>query len=115
MARTSTRESVSASPGSIPIASPSAFLITDAETNKGVLDPAQFDSLVRSTDVRVYGMLMGNNANWPLMEIIGEASGGFYAQVSNEDDIFGQVHLAFNKANHEALHDVKLEVLGPSC
>ncbi len=86
----------------------STILVTDAETNTGVLAGHEFDALVRESDVRVYGMLMGNNANWPLMEIIGEASGGFYQQVSNEDDIFGQVQLAFNKAEHEALHDVKL-------
>lgn len=90
----------------------STFLITDAETNTGVIAPLEFDQLVRKSDVRIFGMLMGNNANWPLMEIIGEASGGFYSQVSNRDDILGQVQFAFNKATHEALHDVKVEVTG---
>lgn len=92
----------------------STILVTDAETNTGVVDPVKFDQLVRESDVRVYGMLMGNNANWPLMEIVSEASGGFYAQVSNEDDILGQVDLAFQKAQHEALFDVKLGVTGDS-
>ncbi len=90
----------------------STFLVTDAETNTGVIEPIEFDKLVRKSDVRIYGMLMGNNANWPLMEIVSEASGGFYSQVSNRDDILGQVQLAFNKAKHEALHDVKIGVSG---
>ncbi len=90
----------------------SAILVTDAETNTGIIDPAQFDQTVRQSDVRIYGMLMGNNANWPLMEIVTEATGGFYAQVSNQDDIESQVDLAFGKATHEALYDVKLAVTG---
>ncbi len=90
----------------------STVLITDAEANTGIIDPLAFDRMVRESDVRVYGMMMGNNANWPLMEIIAEASGGFYAPVSNQDDIVGQVLLARNKATHEALHDVRLTVVG---
>ncbi len=34
--------------------------------------------------------------------------------MSNEDDIAGQVQRAFNKATHEALHDVQLAVTGSS-
>jgi Ca-activated chloride channel homolog len=90
----------------------SAILVTDAETNEGIVEPVAFDQLMRQNDIRVYGMLMGNNANWPLMQILTEASGGFYAQVSNQDDIATQVGLAFDKATHETLHDVKLEVTG---
>ncbi|MCC6900381.1 MAG: VWA domain-containing protein [Polyangiaceae bacterium] len=92
----------------------STILITDAETNTGVINPPAFDALLRSTDVRVYGMLLGNNANWPLMEVISDASGGFYSAVSNEDDIAGQVQRALDKATHQALHDVKLTVTGAS-
>lgn len=88
------------------------ILVTDAETNTGIIEPTAFDSLARKHDVRIFGMLMGNNANWPLMQVIGEASGGFYAQVSNKDDIEGRVQLVFERAKHEALHDVKLEVSG---
>ncbi len=90
----------------------STFLVTDAETNEGILDPAAFNQLMRKDDIRIYGMLMGNNANWPLMRILTEASGGFYAQVSNQDDIASQVQLAFDKATHKALRDVKLQITG---
>src|SRR5690606_19833305 len=92
----------------------STLLITDAETNTGIVDPVAFDNLVRQSDVRVYGLLLSNNANWPLMEIVSEASGGFYTPVSNEDDIAGQVQRAYDKATHQALHDVKLDVGGSS-
>jgi Ca-activated chloride channel family protein len=55
---------------------------------------------------------MGNSANWPLMDVIAEASGGFYAPVSNRDDILGQVLLAKNKLTHECLHEAKLSLSG---
>jgi Ca-activated chloride channel family protein len=47
---------------------------------------------------------MGNGANWPLMRTVADASGGFYAGVSNDDDIVGQLILAKGKITHEALH-----------
>lgn len=87
-------------------------LITDGVTNTGVIDPVRFYDLLRESDVRTFGFLLGNNANWPLMEIITDASGGFYAQVSNQDDIFGQVMLANSKITHQAMHDSKLQMSG---
>lgn len=92
----------------------STLLLTDAETNTGIVDPVAFDTLLRRSDVRVYGLLLSNNANWPLMGIVSEASGGFYTPVSNEDDIAGQVQRAYDKATHQALHDVALDVGGSS-
>jgi Ca-activated chloride channel family protein len=87
-------------------------LVTDGVTNEGVVDPVKFDTLLRERDARVFGLLMGNNANWPLMEIITQASGGFYAGVSNQDDILGQIMLADGKISHESLHDAKLSLSG---
>jgi Ca-activated chloride channel family protein len=90
----------------------SIFLVTDGVANEGIVDAASFDALLRESDVRVNGFLMGNSANWPLMDAISNASGGFYAAVSNRDDILGQVQLAKSKLTHESLHEAKLNLSG---
>jgi Ca-activated chloride channel family protein len=90
----------------------SVILVTDAVTNTGVVKPAEFHALLKQYDVRLFGFLMGNSANWPLMRLITESSGGFYAQISNADDILGQILLAKSKISHEALHDAEFEIRG---
>ncbi len=90
----------------------SIVLVTDGVTNTGVIDPKEFHSLISRFDVRVFGFVMGNSGNWPLMQAIGRASGGFSAGVSNDDDIVGQILLAKSKITHEALHDVDLAISG---
>ncbi len=90
----------------------SVILVTDGVTNTGVLGPQEFAKLMKSVDVRVFGFLMGNSSNWPLMRIISEESGGFYSSVSNSDDIMGRLLLAKSKITSEALHDAKLTVSG---
>jgi Ca-activated chloride channel family protein len=90
----------------------SLVLVTDAVTNRGVLEPAKFHALMKQYDVRVFGFLMGNSANWPLMRLVTQASGGFYAQISNADDILGQLLLARSKLSSESLHDAELEISG---
>jgi Ca-activated chloride channel family protein len=90
----------------------SVILVTDAVTNTGVVDPAEFHKLMKQYDIRLFGFLMGNSANWPLMRLVTEASGGFYAQISNADDILGQILLAKSKITHEALHDAEFEIKG---
>jgi Ca-activated chloride channel family protein len=90
----------------------SIILVTDAVTNTGVVDPKEFHKLMKNYDVRVFGFLMGNSANWPLMRTIAEASGGFYASVSNSDDIIGQILLAKSKITFECLHDAALKITG---
>ncbi len=90
----------------------SLILVTDGVTNQGIVDPARFRDLMQKQDIRVFGFLMGNSSNWPLMEVITEASGGFYKAVSNSDDIVGQIILAKNKVLYEALHDAQLEISG---
>jgi Ca-activated chloride channel family protein len=90
----------------------SVVLVTDAVTNTGVVDPRRFHELAKKFDVRMFGFLMGNSANWPLMRVICEASGGFHAQISNADDVLGQLMLAKSKMTHEALHDVGFQIDG---
>ena len=90
----------------------SILLVTDGVTNEGIVDPREFHKLLKKYDVRVFGFLMGNNANWPLMRLVAETSGGFYAAVSNDDDIVGQILLAKSKITSEALHDAKLTIDG---
>ena len=90
----------------------SIVLVTDAVTNTGVVAPKAFHKLMSQHDVRVFGFLMGNSANWPLMRTVCSASGGFYAGVSNSDDIIGQIMLAKSKVTFECLHDADLRITG---
>jgi Ca-activated chloride channel family protein len=90
----------------------SILLVTDGVTNEGIVDPREFYALLKKYDVRVFGFLMGNNANWPLMRLIAETSGGFYDPVSNSADIVGAILLAKSKIVSEAMHDAKLTIDG---
>ncbi len=90
----------------------SILLVTDGVANVGAVDPSAFRALARRYDVRVFVFLLGNSANWPLMRAIAEASGGFYASVSNVDDMLGQLLLARSKVSHEALHDASFSLRG---
>jgi Ca-activated chloride channel family protein len=90
----------------------SIVLVTDGVTNTGIVSPKAFDKLLRRYDVRVFGFVMGNSANWPLMQMIGRVSGGFSAGVSNDDDIVGQIMLAKSKVTHECLHDASIRITG---
>jgi Ca-activated chloride channel family protein len=90
----------------------SILLVTDGVTNEGIVDPREFYALLKKYDVRVFGFLMGNNSNWPLMRLIAETSGGFYDAVSNDGDIIGAILLAKSKIVSEAMHDAKLTIDG---
>ena len=90
----------------------SIVLVTDGVANQGVIAPKAFHQLLSTYDVRVFGFLMGNGSNWPLMRTICDASGGFYAGVSNADDIVGQILLAKSKVLYECLHSAKLKISG---
>lgn len=90
----------------------SIVLVTDGVTNEGIVAPKAFHQLLKDRDVRVFGFLMGNSANWPLMRVICDASGGFYDAVSNDDDIIGRIMLAKSKITSESLHDVKVSIDG---
>lgn len=90
----------------------SIVLVTDGVTNQGIVDPAEFHKLSKSHDIRIFGFLLGNSANWPLMRTVCEGSGGFYAGVSNADDILGQIMQAKGKILHECLHDAEFHING---
>jgi Ca-activated chloride channel homolog len=90
----------------------SIVLVTDGVTNQGIVDPAAFHKLLKQYDVRVFGFLMGNSSNWPLMRVIADATGGFYAGVSNDDDIVGQILLAKSKIASESMHDASFRFSG---
>lgn len=90
----------------------SVVLVTDGVTNTGIIDPKEFDRLMARNDVRIFGFVMGNSGNWPLMKIIADASGGFTAGVSNEDDIVGQIMLAKSKITYESLHHASFSFEG---
>jgi Ca-activated chloride channel homolog len=90
----------------------SIVLVTDGVTNQGIVDPAKFHALLKQNDIRFFGFLMGNNANWPLMRAMGDATGGFYTGVSNADDIVGQILLAKSKIAFESLHDASFKFTG---
>lgn len=88
------------------------ILVTDGVTNQGIVDPAAFDKLMRTRDVRLFGFLMGNSANWPLMRIICEATDGTYESISNGDDLYGKILMAKDRITTEALLDVDLKISG---
>jgi Ca-activated chloride channel homolog len=90
----------------------SVVLVTDGVTNEGIVDPQKFHALLKQHDVRFFGFLMGNNANWPLMRTMGDATGGFYTGVSNSDDIVGQILLAKSKITYESLHNASFKFTG---
>jgi Ca-activated chloride channel family protein len=90
----------------------SLILVTDAVANQGVVDPKAFHKLMKRYDIRVFGFLLGNSGNWPLMRTICDATGGFYTGVSNADDILGQILLAKSKVTFEAMHDVSVSISG---
>lgn len=88
------------------------ILVTDAVTNTGSINPADFHALLKKHDIRLFGFLMGNSANWPLMRAICDASDGFYSNVSNADDIVGKILVAKEKVVYESLLDVDVRIKG---
>lgn len=90
----------------------SILLVTDGVANEGLVDGPSFIGLLAERDVRLYGFLMGNSGNWPMLELLARVSGGFYAQVSNADDIAGRMHEAREKMTHEALHGFRISLDG---
>ena len=87
-------------------------LVTDAVTNTGVINPQDFYKLLQKFDVRVFGFLLGNSANWPLMQTIAETSGGFYDAISNADDLMGKIMLAGTKIRYQALLNASVKISG---
>ncbi|MCB1124357.1 MAG: hypothetical protein KJT03_22585, partial [Verrucomicrobiae bacterium] len=90
----------------------SFILVTDGVTNTGIVERDKFARLMSQADIRFFGFLLGNQSNWPLLEMVCHSTGGYYQQVSNSDDIIGQILLAKNKVLHESIHDFDLQIKG---
>jgi Ca-activated chloride channel family protein len=87
-------------------------LVTDGVANVGETRQRRFIDLVGQQDVRLFTFVLGNSANRPLLEALTRASHGFATNISNSDDIVGQLLSATSKVTHEALHGVEIEIEG---
>jgi Ca-activated chloride channel homolog len=87
-------------------------LVTDGVANVGETRQRQFIELIEKRDIRLFTFIMGNSANRPLLEAVSKASNGFAMNISNSDDIVGQLLAASSKVTHQALHGVELEIDG---
>ena len=87
-------------------------LVTDGVANVGETRQRRFIELIKKKDVRMFTFVLGNSANRPLLEVLAKASNGFAVNISNSDDIVGQLLAATSKVTHEALHGVKIEIDG---
>ncbi len=90
----------------------SVILVTDGCCNVGPTEHAAFLKLLRTYDLRLFTMVMGNSANQPLMERLAKDSGGFSMNVSDSDDIVGRLVQAKIHVMNECMHDVKLSFDG---
>lgn len=88
------------------------ILVTDGVLNQGIVDPAKFDQILRQHDLRFFGFLMGNSANWPIMRTLCEATDGTYTSISTRDDVVGKILAARDQITTEALLDVDLKIKG---
>lgn len=88
------------------------ILVTDAVANQGKVSSKSFKKLMERYDIRVFGFLLGNSGNWPLMDVICDTSGGQWRQLSNNDDVLGALMLAKEKMTFESLHHAELEISG---
>jgi Ca-activated chloride channel family protein len=87
-------------------------LVTDGVANVGETRQRRFIELIRTKDIRMFTFVLGNSANRPLLESLASASNGFAVNISNSDDIVGQLLAATSKVTHEALHGVKIRIDG---
>ncbi len=87
-------------------------LVTDGVANVGVTDQKKFLELLETHDIRLFTFVMGNSANRPMLTALTDASKGFAVNVSNSDDIVGQILLATSKVTHQAMNNVKVDIDG---
>jgi Ca-activated chloride channel family protein len=87
-------------------------LVTDGVANVGETRQRRFLELIEKRDIRLFTFVLGNSANRPLLEVLTRASNGFAANISNSDDVVGQLLAASSKVTHEALHGVEIEIDG---
>jgi Ca-activated chloride channel family protein len=87
-------------------------LVTDGVANVGETRQRSFIERIGKQDIRLFTFVLGNGANRPLLEALARASNGFAVNISNGDDIVGQLLAATSKVTHEALHGTKVEIDG---
>jgi Ca-activated chloride channel family protein len=87
-------------------------LVTDGVANVGETRQRRFIEMLARRDVRLFTFVLGNSANRPLLEALARESNGFAINVSNSDDVVGQLLAATSKVTHEALHGVEVEIDG---
>jgi Ca-activated chloride channel family protein len=87
-------------------------LVTDGVANVGETRQRHIMELTRKNDIRLFTFVLGNSANRPLLEGLARVSNGFAVNISNSDDIVGQLLTATSRVTHQALHDVKIEIEG---
>ena len=87
-------------------------LVTDGVANVGETARKSFLRLLDKYDVRLFTMIMGNEANRPLLQSLADYSNGFALNVSNQDDIVGLLLSATQKISHEAMQDVEITFSG---
>lgn len=90
----------------------SLVLVTDGVANVGEIRQREFIELIRKKDIRMFTFVLGNSANRPLLEVLTRVSNGFAVNISNSDDIVGQLMAATSKVTHEAMHGVKISIDG---
>ncbi len=88
------------------------LLVTDGVANVGTTEKKLFLKLMQRQDVRLFTFVMGNSANRPLLESMVKVSNGFAINVSNNDDIVGQLMQATAKLTHQAFHDIDVKISG---
>ena len=88
------------------------MLVTDGVANVGVKEKKRFLALLDKHDVRLFSFVMGNSANRPLLEGMTTRSHGFYASISNSDDIMGKIQLATDKLGYQSLRDIDIDISG---
>ncbi len=88
------------------------FLVTDGVANVGMTERADFFNLLKKYDVRLFTFIMGNSANEPLLQGMADISDGFAANISNSDDMLGQVMAAASKLKYQSLNNVRLSFSG---
>ncbi len=86
------------------------IFVTDGVANAGVTERKRFVERLKTADIRLFTVIMGNSANEPLLGAMTKASGGTAINVSNSDDVVGALLSATAKLTHTALHDVKVSV-----
>jgi len=90
------------------------ILVTDGVANVGEVRGPAFRALLDRYDIRLFSFVLGNGANWPLMETLSEATGGYARGVSNSQDIVGEILLAQNKVTRQSLRGARIHLTGAS-